>query len=408
MLAKGRIVIYSFPMFSCRKIFNLVLLFFMSLLSSCGYVDMEKAPLIIEPASFSSMPGWYDDDHINAVGAFLKSCEIIMNKDPSFSFGPDGIGGTYGDWKNVCLAARYIDQSSVDERQARLFFEKYFKPYKALADGKKDKGLFTGYYEASLYGSLEKSGKYKYPLLKRPDDLVMVDLGIFREGLKGQRIAGRVVGAHLKPYEDRSEIQEGKLSDIDNLALVWVDNPVDAFFLHIQGSGRINFANGEYVRLGYDGQNGHPYYAIGRELIHRGHIEKDNISMQTIRAWLEANKEEAPEIMNTNKSYIFFRHLDEDGPLGGSGATLTPGRSLAIDRTKIPYGVPVWLDIEPPVEGEEKVQRLVVAQDTGGAIRGPIRGDVFWGYGDRAEYLAGHMKSEGRYWLLLPKEVSHN
>lgn len=359
----------------------------------------EKTPLVLERTSFSALPGWQDDRQDEALAALARSCARIMKKDPATIFGPDHIGGTYGDWQPACKAL-----PNVPPADARRFFEHFFQPYQATAGGKTDKGLFTGYYEAGLKGSMTRHGPYQTPLYKRPDDLVMVDLGAFREELKGQRIAGRVQGAHLKPYEDRADIEAGAWphTAADDV-LVWVDDPIGAFFLHIQGSGRIDLDDGSVLRVGYDGQNGHPYYAIGRELIARGELTKESVSLQTIRAWLEAHPAQATEIINTNASYVFFRALTGDGPLGGEAIALTPERSLAIDRSKMPYGVPIWLALDPPTDGEAPVRRLMMAQDTGGAIRGAVRGDVFWGHGPRAEYLAGHMKSEGRMWLLLPK-----
>jgi membrane-bound lytic murein transglycosylase A len=242
------------------------------------------------------------------------------------------------------------------------------------------------------------------PLYRKPDDLVMVDLGEFRENLKGERIAGRVIDGRLRPYEDRTRIEGGALKGRD-LEMVWVDDPVDAFFLHIQGSGRITLEDGSVMRVGYAGQNGHPYIAVGRELIARGVLTKENVSMQSIREWLHANPGEASGLMNKNPSFVFFRPLDGEGPLGAQGVALTPGRSLAVDRSFVPYGLPVWLDAQDPLDGAARVRRLMVAQDTGGAIRGPVRGDVFWGHGADAELRAGRMKSPGRYYLLIPRTV---
>lgn len=270
-------------------------------------------------------------------------------------------------------------------------------------DGNEPEGLFTGYYESALKGSLTRGGQYQYPLRARPDDLVMVQLGDFREELKGQRIAGRVLNGNLKPYETHGEITAGKLPKSQDKTLVWVDSAVDAFFIQIQGSGMVSMNDGSFMRVGYAGQNGHPYYAIGRELIKRGHLTQRDVSMQSIRAWLEANPEQAQEVMETNKSYVFFRKLDGDGPVGGQGVTLTAERSLAIDQSLIPYGIPVWVDLEHPLPDQQPIQRLMVTQDTGGAIRGPVRGDFFWGYGADAEYQAGKMKSKGRYWFLIPR-----
>ncbi len=232
----------------------------------------------------------------------------------------------------------------------------------------------------------------------------MVELGDFRPELKGQRIAGRVLSGQLKPYEDRQAIMQGKIPNDQSLRFVYTDSPVDDFFLQVQGSGRIALDDGTSLRVVYDAQNGWPYTAIGRELLHRGELEKDNVSMQAIRAWLAAHPGQADEIMNLNKSYVFFRVLNGEGPTGAEGVALTPQRSLAIDHSRIPYGVPAWLDTEPPMDGQPPLRRLMVAQDTGGAIRGAVRGDVFWGYGPQAEDIAGHMKAHGDLWLLLPKQ----
>jgi membrane-bound lytic murein transglycosylase A len=205
-----------------------------------------------------------------------------------------------------------------------------------------------------------------------------------------------VVGGNLKPFEDHKAIDEGKLPDDASLPLVWVDDPVKAFFLQIQGSGRVILDDNTIMRVGYAGQNGHPYYAIGRELIKRNHLTKDNVSMQAIEAWLKANPAEGREILYTNPSYVFFQELTGEGPLGAENIALTPERSVAVDRARVPYGVPVWLSVN---------KNLMIAQDTGGAIRGPIRGDIFYGYGERAEQLAGPMKQHGQWWFLLPKTV---
>lgn len=387
--------------FSFKQAVRLAALCAALLVAACAGIDKEKAPLVLKPVSYGALPGWGDDNGMAAARqAFEKSCARIVKKDPSVPFGPDGIGGHYADWQAVCAK---LQNWPAD--QTRAFFQQNFTPYLATFDGRGDEGLFTGYYEASLNGSRTKHGPYQYPLRLKPDDLVMVDLGDFRDELKGQRIAGRVKNGRLKPYEDRAQITAGALDD-DKLAFVWVDDPVDAFFLQIQGSGRVLLDDGTTMRVGYAGQNGWPYYAIGRELIKRGDLTKETVSLQTIRAWLEENPDQARNIMNLNKSYVFLRQLSGDGPLGGEGVALTAGRSLAVDRTKVPYGAPIWVDIDPPLAGEAPLERLMVAQDTGGAIVGAVRGDVFWGYGPQAEYLAGHMKSQGRYWILLPNSVT--
>lgn len=379
---------------------RIIFLSFLLLLTACGGSSDEKdvdVPLVLRPVSFSNLPGWGDDDLRTVLPALQLSCERVLKRNITQSFGSLEQAGTYGDWQPACRELLAV----TDTTNLRSTIETYFQPYEARAGAEKE-GLFTGYYEASLRGSRTKYGPYRYPLYTRPDDLVMVQLGDFRDDLKGRRIAGRIIGGNLKPYEDRSSIVAGNWPHNDKV-LVWVDDPVDAFFVQIQGSGVIEMDAGEAMRIGYAGQNGHVYYAIGRELIKREHLTKENVSMQSIRGWLEQNPDGADEIMNTNDSYVFFKESSADGAIGGEGVVLTAGRSLAIDHSKIPYGTPLWVDIKPPLEGEQGLRRLMVAQDTGGAIRGAVRGDVYWGYGARAEHMAGHMKSKGRYWLLLPR-----
>lgn len=363
----------------------------------------EKPPeLILTKASFADLPDWEKDDLKTFTQAFDRSCARIAKRRSDSPFGVLKESGAYGNWQSVCKAYTAIDTRTSET--LRMFIEFHFIPHQVSAD-EEPIGLFTGYYEASLKGSRTKKAPYLYPLHKRPDDLVMVQLGDFREDLKGTRIAGRVKNGRLKPYEKREDIVAGKWPH-NNEVLIWVDSAVDAFFVQIQGSGLVQMDDGSTLRIGYDGQNGHPYYAIGRELIKIGALTKKNVSMQSIRKWLEDNPSRADEIMNTNRSYVFFREIKGDGPLGAEGIALTAGRSLAVDRTLISYGVPIWVDIEKPVEEANPIRRLMIAQDTGGAIRGPVRGDVFWGYGDIAEEMAGKMKSKGRYWVLLPKAMN--
>lgn len=376
----------------------LILVFLLPiLLSSCA--GGPKAPskdIHLVPASFADLPGWQQDDLQGFTAALSRSCERILKQNPDSTFGSLKEAGTYLDWQGICL-----DLKALQPADTRTFIERHFTPY-AVNPG--EKGLFTGYYEASLKASRTRHGPYQTPLYTRPGDLVMVNLGDFREELKGQRIAGRVVGGNLKPYETRAQIVSGDWPHNDK-AFLWVDNPADAFFVQVQGSGLVELDTGETVRIGYAGQNGHPYYAIGRELVKRGEVPKDEISMQAIDSWLTQHPDQAAELMNTNRSYVFFKESpDTDGgPTGGSGAALTPLRSLAVDRSLLPYGLPLYVDAAEPAPGYRPFRRLMIAQDTGGAIIGPVRGDVFWGHGKDAEELAGVMKSEGRYWALLPK-----
>jgi len=366
-------------------------------LGSCG-PETPPPPdaLTVTPAAFAELPGWTADNVAEALPALSLSCDKLRSLPANRDL---GIGGTVGDWQAPCAALAAVPAGNTEA--ARAYLETWFTPLAASNNGERQ-GLFTGYYEPELRGSKAKEGHYAVPLYRRPKDLVQVDLGLFSDKLNGERIAGRVVDGHLKPFENRERIEGGALAG-KGLELLWVDDPVEAFFLQIQGSGRVALDDGRVLRVGFDGQNGHKYVPIGRELVARGALEKDRVSMQAIRAWLKAHPEEATAVMNLNPSYVFFRELAGDGPNGAQGVPLTPGRSLAVDRKFLPLGLPVWLDAEDPLDGAKRLRRLMVAQDTGGAIRGPVRGDVFWGHGDEAEERAGRMKSKGRYWLLVPK-----
>ncbi len=372
------------------------------LLSACEPAPQNEE-IRLKITSFEKLPAWSVDNLNGIASAYQKSCARILKMPSGRDFGPLKEAGQYKDWQPICAEFMALTANAYTAQDVREFFESRFTPYEVSA-GDETKGLFTGYYEAHLRGSFKREGAYQTPLYQRPDDLVMVNLGAFRDGLKGQRIAGRVVNGQLKPYENRADIVDGQWPHNDK-TLIWVDSPVDAFFVQIQGSGVVQLPDGKIARIGYAGQNGHPYYAIGRELIKRGALTKENVSMQSIRDWLETNPDQATEIMNTNRSYVFFRLLDEEGPLGGEGVALTAGRSLAVDRTIIPYGTPLWLSTQASSDNEISLQKMMIAQDTGGAIRGAVRGDVFWGYGEDAEHKAGHMKSTGRYWIFLPKTL---
>jgi len=387
-----------------RTLSAVVLLLGLGLLAGCGReptTPAEEVPprLTLSPASFADLPGWDGDRHGEAVPVLARSCDRLLRQPADRPLGPDGAMGRIRDWQEPCRALAKVPAG--DHAAARRFFETWFTP--ALAGNNGDaQGLFTGYYEASLKGSRRRHGPYQTPLRARPDDLVMVDLGEFRDGLKGERIAGRVVDGRLRPFEDRKAIEAGAL-DGRGLELVWVDDPVDAFFLHIQGSGRVLLDDGSELRVGYAGQNGHPYVAIGRALVERGHLSKEAVSMQSIRAWLDANPGQVTDLLHLNPSYVFFRLLEGEGPVGAQGVPLTAGRSIAVDRSFVAYGTPLWLEAADPLDPARSIRRLMVAQDTGGAIRGPVRGDFFWGYGAEAEQRAGLMKSPGRYWLLIPR-----
>lgn len=327
-----------------------------------------------QAVSYADLSGWAEDDHGAALASFLRSCDRLDRYPADRRHGPAAVAVAAGEWQAICAEARYLDRTDDDEVQR--FFERRFLPVAILVDGDGE-GLFTGYFEPELRGSRQPGGRYRTPLYRMP--------------------AQRSLSRH-----DRTRIEAGALAGKD-LELVWVDDPIDAFFLQIQGSGRVATPDGEIIRVGYAGKNGQPYFPIGRALIDRGEIAREDISMQSIRDWLRRNPDQAARVMALNRSYVFFRIVEGEGPIGAFGVPLTPERSLAVDPKYAPLGGPVWLDVADPLDPRLRLRRLVVAQDTGGAIKGPIRGDVFWGHGERAAQRAGVMKSPGRYYLLVPR-----
>ena len=371
-------------------------LFLLLFLATCAGPAPPR--LTLEPARFSDLPGWRQDHVAHALTAFSRSCDAFAKRDAGAAIGPAALHLIAGDWWTPCAAAARLGN---DDDAARAFFEQYFTPYLAGNNGAAE-GLFTGYYEPLLHGALERGGPYQTPILQRPPDLVSVDLGRFRPAWHGEHIAGRVVNGALIPYPARAAIERGALDDM-NLALLWVDNPIDAFFMQIQGSGRVELPDGSMIGLGYVGQNGQTYVPIGRVLIARGALTPETTSLQSIRAWIEAHPNEGAALMDENPSYVFFRRIEGDGPVGGEGVVLTPRRSLAVDPNFIPLGAPLYLAASG---GAINLERLMVAQDVGGAISGPVRGDVYWGFGPDAEAKAGAMRARGNYYLLLPKTVT--
>lgn len=363
--------------------------------------------LVVTADSFDRLPGWDVDRLSESLEALQRSCRATVGMPADKALGEAGFAGTVADWIAPCEALQELG-SEASDADVRKVIEARFRPHK-LSNGDRRIGLFTGYYEPLLRGSRTRSEEFASPLYKLPPDLVSIDLGRFRDDLKGRRIGGVFRGDRLEPYPDRAGIDAGALAGRD-LEILWVDDPVDAFFLHIQGSGRVELAEGGEMRVGYAGQNGQPYFAIGRELIANGALSRREVSMQSIRRWLEENPDQADELMAMNRSFVFFRELGEDGPIGAQGVVLTPARSLAVDRRYLPLGAPVWLESRLPAGEDGAPDRtrrwLLVTQDTGGAIRGPVRGDVFWGAGEAAEAVAGRMKHRGRMWILLPREVA--
>ena len=307
------------------------------------------AQLILEQTAVENLPGWPADRHAEILPVFRKSCERLHRQPNVRLMDGKGFAGRVAHWRAVCAeAAGLEDVRPRDHAGARAFFEKWFIPYRATRNGE-SKGLFTGYYEPVLRGSRSRGGPYRFPLYRRPKSLVTADLGLFQRDLRGRRIFGKVVDGRLRPYADRASINAGALGG-RGLEIVWLDDPVAVFFLHIQGSGRVVLEDGKVLRVGYDGQNGHAYRSIGRELIRSGDLAREGVTLQSIRTWVKKHPLKGRALMEKNRSYIFFREVEGDGPIGAQGVVLTALRSLAVDRRFIPLGVPLWLDTLAPVE----------------------------------------------------------
>ena len=375
---------------------GLALVLLAVLASACEPPARDAAPrLRLEPVSFSALAGWRDDRHAAALTALERSC-AIRTKRPATG---DERFGTPAAWRAACAAAETV---VADDRAAtRAYFETWFRPHRALGPGGAH-GLFTGYFEPELAASRMRRAGFAVPLHRRPDDLVTVRLADFRADSAHERLAGRVVDGRLAPYFSRAEIEAGALAG-RGLEIFWAADPIAVFFLHIQGSGLLRLRDGTRVRRGYAAANGRPYTAIGRGRVRRGARALEEVSLQSIRAWLRANPDQATDLMARNASYVFFREVAGAGPVGAQGVALTPGRSIAVDPRHLPLGLPMWIDTAYPMAGGPRLRRLVVAQDTGGAIRGAVRADLFWGAGPDAEAHAGRMRAQGRYFALVPR-----
>ncbi|WP_158745800.1 murein transglycosylase A [Acidisphaera sp. L21] len=365
------------------------------LLASCSGPATQT--LQLSPIGFDQLPGWPADHVEDAMPAVLQSCDRLAGARPTGGQLPQL--GTVADWAALCAAARQVPPG--DEPASRHFLQQRLQPYAMTGTD----ALFTGYYEPEVEGARTPDAHFATPLLARPADLVDADLGAFLPDLAGKRISGRVQDGHLVPYWDRTQILAGA-AGVQSRPILYLANPQDAFFLQIQGSGRVRLPDGSVERVGYAGQNGRPYVAIGKVLVDRGDLRLADVSMQSIRAWLDQHPAEAPGILAQNPSYVFFRSIPglaaQDGPVGAQGVALTPGRSAAVDRSFVPLGVPLWIDTTTPADGAP-LQRLMVAQDIGGAIKGATRADIFFGWGHDAEAVAGRMKQPGRMFVLLPR-----
>jgi membrane-bound lytic murein transglycosylase A len=371
-------------------------LFVMPLMS-----DPPHATESLQLKSYEDLQGWNDDNHSDALMVFMRSCREITTTGHGFKRAPR-YGGTRDQWVEVCERATHANNP-------REFFQDEFLPFQ-ISDPELPKSLLTGYYEPLAEGSRVQSRDYPVPIYAKPPDLVALTQS---QQLENGLAYARIVSGLPQPYFTREEIERGKLSG-KGLEIVWLKSWEDAFFIHIQGSGRIRMKQGGEIRLAYAGKSGLPYTGIGRVLIDRGVLTKETNSMQAIRTWMKNNQSEARKLMWHNKSFVFFRKIEVDdaslGALGAQQVNLTPGRSLAVDRSIWMFGTPVWIDTVLPPEapqGIHPMKRLMIAQDTGSAIKGAARGDIYWGWGSEAEQIAGHMKSPAGMVVLLPKSVAN-
>ena len=348
----------------------------------------------LKPANWADLPGWADDQALaEATPALLQSCSAL-GKKPG--------------WQDACNAIKNLsDADRNNPSTLRAYYQKFYKPYQLVQNDGATNGLFTGYYEPLLQGAKERNHKAKYPIYGVPANLLTIELGDLFPELKGKRVRGRLTDNNkVVPYWTRGEIEDDP-ARLHAKTLAWVDDPIELFFLQIQGSGRIQMPDGSRQRIGYADQNGQPYKSIGTVLIQRGDLTSDKASMQGIQSWARNNPSKVQSLLNENPSYVFFRNLPTDpnnpdaGPPGALGVPLTPGRSIAIDPRATPLGAPVWLDTTYP-NSDKPMKRLVLAQDTGGAIKGAVRADFFWGFGPEAGKEAGRMKQPGQMWVLLP------
>lgn len=366
--------------------------FCLSVLSLMPLVTMASA---LEPVPFASLPGWQRDDHAEALGAFRRSCAEIIAEGAAFTR-PVVFGGSRQHWIGICEIASH-------EGDPRQFFETYFRAFRVV-DESRPEGLFTGYYEPEVEGSRMPDAVFNVPLYARPSDLIAFDRQQQETGLS----YGRLVGGTPRAYFTRREIEQGAVAG-QGLEIFWLKDWADAFFIHIQGSGRVRLRDGTVARLAFAAKSGRPYTSIGTVLVERGVFTREELSMQALRAWMAKRPEEARELMWQNESFIFFREVElEDPDLGALGAQnvqLTPLRSIAIDRSLWMFGTPVWLNTMAPTGRNAELtpfRKLLIAQDTGSAIKGAARGDIFWGFGGDAAPTAGHMKSPGMMTVLLP------
>ncbi len=343
--------------------------------SSVEDIDVKKEKKNrMEPVPFSQIDGFFEDDLDHALDVFKKDCK----KSKRFE-----------QFRKVC-------EKSEHETDGRRFFISNFQPFKLYDNDSNNKGTITGYYEPLLYGSLKKTSRYKYPVYKTPKDLLISN----SSSLEGYKSRGKQKNGKIVPYDTREEI-ENNPNNPNYQVLAYVDDKVDLFFLQVQGSGKIQLDDGRIINVGYAEQNGRKYFGVGKYLLDEGYITKEEMSAQSMKKFFDENPSKVDEILNLNESYIFFKISNKDA-IGALGSVLTAKRNLAVDRTYIPLGTPVFLNTTNPVS-KEPINQLMVAADVGGAIKGEIRADFFWGFGPDAFEYAGRMKEKGKMYVLMPE-----
>jgi len=358
--------------------YNLLFLIILIFFAGCSkepqvlFSDMPKTHLV--KSDFSELPNFGDENYLTALNSFINNCTSSKTKKI---------------YKELCTNAK-------ETSDPKKFLLDEFVPYRISTQNFEEDGLLTGYYEPQLRGSLIKKEPYIYPIYETPNDMFVVDLGKQYPELKNYRLRGRIEGKKIVPYYERADAGN---KAIDANIICYTDSKVDLFFLEVQGSGRVALENGETIFVGYSNQNGHKYQSIGKYLVSIGEIPLEKISLQSIREWFEENPLRVDEVLNYNKSMVFFRQKDK-AATGSLGLELTPERSIAVDRRYIPLGSMLYLDADIQ---NKNVSRLVVAQDTGGAIKGSVRADMFCGYGEKAREIAGKLKAPLKLWILLPK-----
>jgi membrane-bound lytic murein transglycosylase A len=358
----------------------------------------------LEPLDWNALDGWAGDDHVAAFSAFMKSCmPFLAGREPR----PREDRPIHAALWQVCRRAAHLQPESAAE--ARAFFEENFRPV-AIARLGESRGLLTGYYEPVVDGSRFPSPEFSVPLYRRPRDLLVAGKPVGKGGVPNRAtINRRDANNQLVPYYDRAEIENGAL-DGQHLEICWVRTQFEALSIQIQGSARVRLEDGTMLRVNYDSHNGHPYAAVGRILIEQYGIPPEQMSMERIRQWMAANPELAPKVRQGNASFVFFRitGLSDDGEaLGAQGVPLSPERSIAVDKIHA-YGTPFFIAADLPIESDRantRFRRLMIAQDTGSAIIGPARADLYWGAGDTAGRIAGRIRQQGRFVMLLPREL---